>query len=166
MISIENYEIEYIYDKNVCYIYLKGLERSSAFSCELANLRKTFYNNEERKQGIRSSDSSNGFPTIIKASMTIKSFSFKKTINKITREEAFKTNSGFILQRHDTNSMLCCKIYYKRDMSWEKTEYFSSNNAVVASHIIKPAFDDNSIELFTFNDKNNSCNSKKLFPIN
>lgn len=152
-------------NKEVCYALLSEFEPATALNCEISEIRKYFYSSGRKKQVLKFSDECFGYPAITNSVIGRKTIKHQKTVNNIKLEQSYKNGKVFIIGKNDFNGNVFCKIYYDDSVAWVKTEYFDLENSFEPTHIIKPAIDNDVVDLYVFDKKKQRYNSLRYYPV-
>ncbi len=147
------------------YVCLSDLESVQNFRGELSTLRKNFYESDQKTTKLNVLGEYMGFKSKTKGLMKKRSVRFKKIVDDIHMEEAFRFGKSFVVLRRDLNNNICGKIHYDENLRWIKTEYFEFDDLKNALVILKPSTRTNAIEKFTYNKTLKNYSSQTLYPV-
>ncbi len=152
-------------NNNTYYVCLSDLESVQNFRGELSTLRKNFYESQQKPAKLNVLGEYMGFKSKTKGLMKKRSIRFKKIVDDIHMEEAFRFGKSFVVLRRDLNNNICGKIHYDENLMWIKTEYFEFDDLKNAVVILKPSTRTNAIEKFMYNNTLKNYSSETLYPV-
>ena len=156
---------ESLLNKNTYYVLLSSREIGANLRCDIAMLRKAFFENKRKTLKIAKEVTTSGVEGYLTGKITKNSLTWKKTEGGINTEECYKNKGVYVLVNRDLNGNIKNKIYYNKNMLWIKTEYFSVNDFANAEIIFKPVNTENAIERFTYDREKKNYVSTLLYPI-
>ena len=129
---------ESLLNKNTYYVLLSSREIGANLRCDIAMLRKAFFENKRKTLKIAKEVTTSGVEGYLTGKITKNSLTWKKTEGGINTEECYKNKGVYVLVNRDLNGNIKNKIYYNKNMLWIKTEYFSVNDLQMRKLFLNP----------------------------
>ena len=151
--------------RNVYGVCFPERDNLDTLQSELAAARKKFFTRGKKTVRVGKSEIIKGFDGKLHGKMTRHGLYWKKTVGKISLEEAFDQKNGYSVVYRDLRGIITSRVFFDKNQLWIKSEYYEPWDSGNAQIIFKPrdAFD--VIERFDREDDGKHYRSTELHPL-
>lgn len=125
----------------VCFPQRDSLE---ALQGELATARKRFFASGRKTVKVGRHEIVKGFDGDLRGKISRRGFYWKKTAlavsgqKGVALEEAFGQKGGYVLVNRDFRGLIVSRVFFDKELAWQKSEYYEPWDPVTAKVMFKP----------------------------